>query len=107
MGKKTPFRLIYDPEFVEHLKWIDAKYRAEVKTAIERLLTFDANVETRNRKFLKRPLPFDARWELRVGPNNRFRVFYSVDEANHTVSIVAVGEKDREKIRIAGEEIES
>ncbi len=68
---------------------------------------FDANVETRHRKRLKRPTPFDARWELRLGPNNRFRVFYSVDDANHSVSIVAVGEKDHEIIKIAGEELES
>ena len=107
MGSKTPFRLIYHPNFVDHLKWIDSKYHAEIREVIEQQLAYDANTETRNRKPLKRPLPFDARWELRFGPNNRFRVFYSVDEGNHLVSIVALGEKDHERIKIAGEELKS
>ncbi len=107
MGSKTPFQLIYHPNFVNHLKSIEPKYRSEIRAIIEQQLAFDANVETRNRKSLKRPLPFDARWELRFGANNRFRVFYSVDEENHAVSIVALGEKDHEKIKIAGEELKS
>lgn len=107
MRRTSPYRLIYDPEFVDHWKWIEAKYRTEVREAIEKQLAFDANVETRNRKPLKRPMPFDAHWELRCGPNNRFRVFYSIDDENGVVLIVAIGEKVREQIRIAGREIES
>lgn len=75
MSQKTPFRLSYDPEFVNDWKWIEAKHRPVVREAIEQQLTFDANVETRNRKPLKRPMPFNAHWELRCGPNNRFRVY--------------------------------
>lgn len=107
MSRQSPFQLIYDPKFVEHWKWIEAKYRSELREAIEEQLAFDANVETRNRKPLKRPMPFDAQWELRCGPNNRFRVFYSVDDEAGLVSIVAIGEKVRERVRIAGREIES
>ena len=107
MSRKSPFQLIYDPEFVEHWKWIEAKYRSEVREAIEEQLAFDANVETRNRKPLKRPMPFNAHWELRCGPNNRFRVFYTIDEMSRAVLIVAIGEKVRDQIRIAGREIES
>ena len=107
MASKPPFRLIYHPNFVNHLKEVDAKHRGELRAAIEQQLTFDANVETRNRKLLKQPLPIDARWELRCGPNNRYRVFYSVDESERSVSIVDLGEKVREKIKIAGEELRS
>jgi mRNA-degrading endonuclease RelE of RelBE toxin-antitoxin system len=105
MGRTPPFRLIYQSNFVNHLRRIDARYRAEIRSAIEQQLTFDANVETRNRKKLKQPMPFDARWELRCGLSNRFRVFYSVNEDEHSVSIVALGEKDHEKIRIDGVEL--
>ncbi len=105
MPKKPSFRLIYHPNFVDHLHGIDAKSRSEVRAAIEQQLVFDANIETLNRKLLKRPLPFDARWELRCGTKNRLRVFYSVDEDGHTVSIVALGEKVREQIKIAGQDL--
>jgi len=58
-------------------------------------------VETTNRKPL-RPNPV-APWELRVGD---LRIFYEVSaETPPTVDILAVGRKDGNILRIAGEEI--
>ena len=58
--------------------------------------------QTRNRKHLEAPAPFDATWELRFGSDNRFRVFYEIDEK--AVNILAIGTKDRNRLLIAGEE---
>lgn len=70
--------------------------------AIETQLVHEPLVETRNRKLL-RPNPI-APWELRVGD---LRVFYEVGaEAPDQVSILAVGEKHGNVLRIAGEEIQ-
>jgi hypothetical protein len=69
-------------------------------------LLFDPDVETRNRKPLKRPIAFGADWELRLGPDNRFRVFYQVNAERQEVRILAVGVKDRNRLFIGGEEFE-
>lgn len=71
---------------------------------IEGQLPFEPDVETRNRKPLKRPISFGAQWELRIGPNNRFRVFYVVDADNREVRVLAIGAKDHNRLLIAGEE---
>ena len=58
-------------------------------------------VETRNRKPM-RPNPI-APWELRIG---LLRVYYEVkEEAAPIVFVLAVGVKDRNVIRIGGEEV--
>jgi hypothetical protein len=48
---------------------------------------------------------FRAEWELRFGPNNRFRVFYQIDPEAREVRIVAVGVKDRNRLLVGGEEV--
>jgi hypothetical protein len=63
-------------------------------------------VETRNRKPLKRPIAFGADWELRLGPDNRFRVFYQVMPASRLVRVLAVGVKERNRLFFGGEEFE-
>jgi hypothetical protein len=55
---------------------------------------------------LDQPAPFEASWELRCGPDNRFRVFYDVDSAAHEVQVLAVGVKDRSQLLIGGGEYE-
>ena len=62
--------------------------------------------ETRDRKPLLREVEFDATWELRFGPNNRFRVFYRVDLDRGKVEILAVGVKEGSRLSIGGQEIE-
>lgn len=62
--------------------------------------------EARNRKPLLRPVSFEANWELRFGPDNRFRAFYSVDLDRREVQILAIGVKRKDRLTIGGEEIE-
>jgi hypothetical protein len=47
---------------------------------------------------------FHARWELRFGPHNRFRVYYRTYEDIREIHILAVGVKLRNKVYIGGEE---
>ena len=85
-----------------HLQALSAGQRATVLDAIERQLPNEPLAETRNRKPL-RPNPI-APWELRVGT---LRVFYDVgDGPPPTVRVLAVGVKDRNVLRIGGQEIQ-
>jgi mRNA-degrading endonuclease RelE of RelBE toxin-antitoxin system len=54
---------------------------------------------------LKRHVSFEAEWELRFGPDNRFRVFYDIDITSHEVHILAIGKKDRNRLVIGKKEI--
>ena len=85
-----------------HLQVLTAGQRATVLDAIERQLLNEPMAETRNRKPL-RPNPI-APWELRVGT---LRVFYDVSEGPPpTVRVLAVGVKNRNVLRIGGQEIQ-
>ena len=105
MAKKLPFSLVYAPVVVEHMATIDAKYDSLIRDKIEEQLLYEPDTRTRNRKPLEQPAAFQAGWELRLGPANRFRVFYQVDRPNRQVTIVAIGEKDRNRLTIGGEEV--
>ena len=62
---------------------------------------------TRNRKPLEDlPGPCGSTWELRCGPNNRFRVFYEVFQGENAVWVLAIGLKERNRLFIEGEEFE-
>ena len=104
MAKKLPFALVYADELKEHLRAIESQFHSLILSEIERQLLFDPEVETRNRKPLKRPISFGADWELRLGPENRFRVFYQVKPDSHQVRVLAIGVKDRNRLFIGGEE---
>ena len=106
MVKRIPFSVVYAPDVKRHLAMIDAKYHSEMKAGIEDQLFFEPDVETRNRKPLQRPVSFGAEWELRLGPNNRFRVFYQVNSEIREVQILAIGIKDKNRLLIGGKEIE-
>jgi hypothetical protein len=54
----------------------------------------------------RRDVESDADWELRFGPDNRFRVFYAVDTDRQEVQILAIGVKRGNRLFIADEEIE-
>jgi hypothetical protein len=107
MAKRSPFTLSFAPQVIEHLDLIDAKYHGLLRRRIHEQMTYTPTEETRNRKPLDQPAPFGVSWELRCGPNNRFRVFYEVDSAVHEVQVLAVGVKDRNRLLIGGEEYES
>src|SRR6266852_3926515 len=92
--KKEPFYLEFAPIVHEHLDAIQAKHDSLIRGKIEEQLSHEPGVETRNRKPVRPPAAFQAEWELRFGPNNRFRVFYQIDHEKREVRIVAVGVKD-------------
>ncbi|HZT80806.1 MAG TPA: hypothetical protein VFA26_11310 [Gemmataceae bacterium] len=73
MAKKEPFSLVYAPMVRKHFDAIDAKYDSLIRQKIEEQLTHEPDVKTRNRKPVRPPAAFQAEWELRFGPNNRFR----------------------------------
>ena len=101
------FSLVYAPEVKQHLKSIERKYHALIRNEIEKGLCFEPDLETKNRKPLLRPVTFEAEWELRFGPGNRFRVFYEVDREQGSVYVLPIGVKDRHRMWIGGEEVES
>lgn len=105
MAKKEPFSLIYAPVVHKHLDALDAKYDALIHAKIEEQLTFEPAVKTRNHKPVRPPAAFEAEWELRFGPDNRFRDFYQIDHENRQIRIVAIGEKDRNRLLVGGEEV--
>ncbi|HVC92506.1 MAG TPA: hypothetical protein VND64_02395 [Pirellulales bacterium] len=107
MVKRLKFKFSFAPEAVEHLDLIDSKYHGLLRRTIEEQLTHTPTDETRNRKPMDEPAPFGASWELRCGPDNRFRVFYEVDVAAQEVQILAIGVKERNRLLIGGEEYQT
>jgi hypothetical protein len=88
-----------------HLKSIDARHYSLIRETLESQLQFEPDVETRNRKPLKRPVVFGAKWEIRFGTDNRFRVFSRVEYYQQQVVILAIGEKIGSRLLIGGQEI--
>jgi mRNA-degrading endonuclease RelE of RelBE toxin-antitoxin system len=85
----------------EQLRRLNARKRSLALDAIETQLMYEPLVETRNRKLL-RPNPL-APWELRVGD---LRIFYEVTGGPPaTVYILAIGEKEGNRLWIGGEEV--
>lgn len=96
------YRVEYSPDAEEHLRALSARQRATVFDAVDEQLAHQPAVETRNRKPM-RPNSL-APWELRVG---ELRVYYDIEEEpEQVVSVLAVGVKERNRVRIAGEVIE-
>ncbi len=101
------FRLFYADNVRLHLRAIERKYHSLIRKTIEEQLSFEPDVETRNRKRLRSPAPYQAVWELRFGRDNRFRVFYDVDVEERDVYILAIGIKKGNRLFIADEEIKT
>lgn len=104
MAKQPKFTFFFAPEALEHLDRIEPKYHPLLRRTIKEQLTHTPTEETRNRKPLEQPAPFGARWELRCGPENRFRVFYRVNTASQEVRVLAICVKDRSRLIFGGEE---
>jgi len=104
MVASQPYKLVYDNAVVNHILRIDIKHHSLVRATIHEQLSFEPELESRNRKALQRPTEIGATWELRFGPANIFRVFYTVNHANHQVNILAIGIKRRNVLYIGGEE---
>ena len=105
MAKKAPFTLVYDPQAAGHLDAIELKYHSLIRRTIEEQLEFEPETPARNRKPLEQPIALGARWELRLGPDNRFRVFYRVDAEQRQVRILGIGVKERNRVFLGGEEV--
>jgi mRNA-degrading endonuclease RelE of RelBE toxin-antitoxin system len=106
MARRQAFSLIVDPEVKRHLRAIEARFHSLIRDAIEEQLRFEPETETTNRKPLRQEAAFGATWELRFGPDNRFRVLYDVDPESRQVQILAIGVKERNRLTIGGEEVE-
>ena len=104
--KSPRYAIIYAPVVKTHLKARGKQYYSLIRRVIEEQLSYEPQVETRNRKPLRRPAWFGATWEIRFGPGNRFRVFYQVEEREKEVWVLAIGEKRGNRLIIGGEEIE-
>ena len=100
------FEIIYPPIIQQHLKFIEPKFYALIRESLEQQLQFQPDGETKNRKPLKRTVVFGAKWEVRFGPDNRFRAFYRIEYDTKEVVLLAVGEKIGSRLFIGGEEIE-
>jgi len=106
MPRQPKFELVFAPEILDHLDAMERRFQRLIQKTIDRQLTNTPERETRNRKPVEQPSPFGATWELRFGPDNRFRVFYEVDNDEHTVQVLAIGVKERNRLFIGGEEFE-
>ena len=100
------FAIIYAPIVKEHLRIIKPKYYSLIRNRIKTMLSFDPDVEAVNRKPLKWPIMFGGEWEVRFGPDNRFRVYYRIDHEAHEVHILAIGFKIRNRLFIGDREVE-
>ena len=97
-----PYEIGYSPAAEENLQGLTARQRTTILDSVDRQLTHEPNVETRNRKPM-RPNPI-APWELRVGI---LRVYYDIEEQPEPrVTVLAVGRKLRNRVVVGDEEIE-
>lgn len=99
--KKSPYRIEYAPITEDHLRALTARQRAIVLDEVDKQLTYQPTVRTKNRKPLRPNLL--APWELRI---DTLRVYYSVEDApNLMVYIHAIGIKKRNQVWIGNEVI--
>ena len=93
------YEIIYTIEAEEDIKSFRKFEQQFLVDEIDRHLQFEPAIPTRKRKKLR---PNDlAEWELRI---DRFRVFYDVQEVVKIVKIVAIGQKQGNKVFVHGEE---
>jgi mRNA-degrading endonuclease RelE of RelBE toxin-antitoxin system len=104
MAGKRQYEIVLDTAIGEHLAAVPRRDRVLLLDTIEEQLTHDAAVPARNRKPLRIPNAINATWELRCGANNRYRVFYDVDQENGYVVVLAIGSKEGGKLTIGREE---
>jgi hypothetical protein len=98
------YELIYAEETYQHIVAIERQYHSLIRQTIEQQLLYEPNVRTLNRKPLVKPSRFGEAWELRFGPDNRFRVFYRLDERVNHVRVLAIAEKRGAKLYVGGKE---
>jgi len=106
MSRRSKYAITFAPEVSRHVDAIDRKYRGLIRSAIREQISSTPERATRNRKPLEEmPGPFGSTWELRCGPDSRFRVFYEVAQSK-AVWVLAIAVKERDRLFIAGKEFE-
>ncbi len=100
-----PYDLRFSDEADKQIAALTARQRARLLDVVDRQLLHEPTKETRNRKPMRPDkTPYIAPWELRI---DEMRVYYDVEEEPKAVVIItAVGIKERNRILIAGREIE-
>jgi mRNA-degrading endonuclease RelE of RelBE toxin-antitoxin system len=106
MTPKQSFEIIFTRPVFQNLAAIERKYYPLIRRTIKEQLTYEPERETRNRKPLVKPSESGATWELRFGQNNRFRVFYVINDEAREVYILAMGVKVGNRLFIGTEETE-
>ena len=96
------YPVYYSPDARDHLGLLTRRQQTIIVDSVEQQLTRQPLAETRNRKPM-RPNPL-APWELRIG---NLRVYYEVmEEAEARVHILAIGIKERNRVRVGTTVIE-
>ena len=96
------FRVDYSRAALVHLRSLTRPQQVLILDGVDRQLTCEPDIETRNRKPM-RPNPL-APWELRLGD---LRVYYEVEHSpGAVVTVLAVGVKVRNVVFIGNEAID-
>ena len=106
MARRPEFEVIFDLRTVDHMEAIERKYDSMIRKTIEEQLAFDPDSPTRNRKPLLRETAIGAAWEVRCGPDNRFRIFYDVHRDRRIVVVLAIARKVRSQLFVGKERFE-
>lgn len=104
MAHGGPFEIIYAPEVREHMDAIKRQHHSSIRDAIKSSLSHEPESEARNRKPLVRSSSLGGCWELRCGAQNRFRVFYLTNQDAREVHVLAIGEKQGNRLQVGGKE---
>lgn len=90
-----PYQVVFSEEAESHLQFLTVRDQRIVIDAIEEQLPYEPTVLTKNRQPMRsNPV---AAWKLRIG---NLRVYYDVEEPEQMVQILAIGIKERNKVKI-------
>jgi hypothetical protein len=93
MSRRRPFDVVFDVRTLDHMDTIESKYHSMIRRAIEEQSISEPDTPTRNRKPLLRETAIGATWEMRCGPDNRFRIFYDLHRDERLVIVLAIARK--------------
>jgi mRNA-degrading endonuclease RelE of RelBE toxin-antitoxin system len=106
MPTRPAFEVIFDMLALDHMDAIQTKYHSLIRNAVEEQLFSEPDTPTRNRKPLLRETAIGATWEVRCGPDNRFRIFYDVHRDQRLVVVLAIARKVGNQLFVGKEKFE-
>jgi len=106
MSRRRLFDVVFDVRTPDATDTIDRKYPSMIRRAIEEQLISEPDRPTRNRKPLLRETAIGATWDMRCGPDNRFRIFYDVHRDQRLVVVLAIARKIRSQLFVGREKFE-